>query len=154
MKSMLWLFLLALVVPTVAHASSSADFSNSGGTLAGSNSGLNLSGSTLVAVNGLSGLGLVTGNLGSVTFSTGALTGGSLQMGGTFAILCYYWKRLRRYSQWNDVYWHLHRAADLDADYAGEWDAQLHVDGRFERHVGAYRSDGAGRHGGVDGERG
>jgi len=85
MKSMLWLFLLALAVPTVAHASSSADFSNSGGTLAGSNSGLSLSGSTLVAVNGLSGLGLVTGNLGSVAFSTGALTGGSLQMGGTFA---------------------------------------------------------------------
>jgi hypothetical protein len=39
----------------------------------------------LIAVNGLGG-GLITGNdLGSLTFSTGALTTGSLQMGGTFA---------------------------------------------------------------------
>jgi hypothetical protein len=30
-------------------------------------------------------LGLVTGNLGSVTFNTGALTSGSFDMGGTFA---------------------------------------------------------------------
>jgi hypothetical protein len=36
-------------------------------------------------VNGLSGGGLITGNLGSVSFSTGALSSGSLQMGGTFA---------------------------------------------------------------------
>jgi len=40
----------------------------------------------LIAVNGLNGGGLITGNdLGSVSFSTGALTSGSLQMGGTFA---------------------------------------------------------------------
>jgi hypothetical protein len=39
----------------------------------------------LAAVNGLNGGGLITGNLGTVTFSTGALASGSLQMGGTFA---------------------------------------------------------------------
>jgi hypothetical protein len=53
--------------------------------LSGSSAGLTLSGSELIAVNGLNGLGLVTGDLGSVSFSTGALASGSLQMGGTFA---------------------------------------------------------------------
>ena len=84
MKRVLWLTVLALALPLTAFADS-VDFTNSGGILAGSNSGLSLTGSALIAVNGLSGLGLVTGsNLGSVSFSTGALTG-SLQMGGTFA---------------------------------------------------------------------
>ena len=47
---------------------------------------MTLAGSELIAANGLNGLGLVTGDLGSVSFSTGALmAGGSLQMGGTFA---------------------------------------------------------------------
>jgi hypothetical protein len=85
MKRVLWLTVLALALPLTAFADS-VDFTNSGGILAGSNSGLSLTGSALIAVNGLSGLGLVTGsNLGSVSFSTSALTGGSLQMGGTFA---------------------------------------------------------------------
>jgi len=81
---MLWLLLLALAL-RVAGFASSVDFTNSAGTLSGSNAGLSLSGSTLIAVNGLDGLGLVTGNLGSVAFSTAALSSGSLQMGGTFA---------------------------------------------------------------------
>ncbi len=85
MKRMLLIALLALALPLVAFASDSIDFTNSGGTLSGSNSGLTLTGSELIAVNGLNSLGLVTGSLGSVTFSTGALTSGSLQMGGTFA---------------------------------------------------------------------
>ena len=86
MKKMFLLAVLALAVPTALFAGSSVDFSNSGGTLSGSNSGLTLSGSVLVAVNGLNGGGLITGsNLGSVTFQTGALTSGSLAMGGTFA---------------------------------------------------------------------
>jgi hypothetical protein len=76
---------LALALPLTAFADS-VDFTNSGGILAGCNSGLSLTGSSLIAVNGLNGLGLVTGsNLGSVSFTTGALSGGSLQMGGTFA---------------------------------------------------------------------
>jgi len=47
---------------------------------------LTLSGSALIAVNGLNGMGLVTGSLGTVSFSTGALmAGGDLQNGGMFA---------------------------------------------------------------------
>jgi hypothetical protein len=85
MKRVLWLVLLTLALPMAAFANSSVDFTNSSGTLSGTSAGLSLSGSTLIAVNGLSGLGLVTGNLGSVSFSTAALSSGSLQMGGTFA---------------------------------------------------------------------
>jgi hypothetical protein len=84
MQRSLLLVLLALALPMAAFASSSVDFTNSSGTLSGSSAGLSLSGSTLIAVNGLDGLGLVTGNLGTLTFSTAALTSGSLQMGGTF----------------------------------------------------------------------
>ena len=85
MKRMFWMVLLALALPMSAFAGSSVDFTNSGGTLSGSSAGLSLSGSELIAVNGLNGMGLVTGDLGSVSFTTGALTSGSLQMGGTFA---------------------------------------------------------------------
>ena len=86
MKKMLLLAVLALALPTAVFAGSGVDYTNSGGTLSGTSSGLSLSGSVLVAVNGLNGGGLITGNnLGSLEFSTGALTSGSLQMGGTFA---------------------------------------------------------------------
>lgn len=86
MKKILLLAVLALALPTAVFAGSSVDFTNSGGTLSGSSSGLTLSGSVLVAVNGLNGGGLISGNnLGSVGFTTGALTSGSLQQGGTFA---------------------------------------------------------------------
>ena len=83
MKQFAWLLLLTLALP-VAGFANSVDFTNSGGTLSGGNSGLSLSGSTLIAINAPP-LGLITGNLGSVTFSTGALSAGSLQTGGTFA---------------------------------------------------------------------
>jgi len=83
MKQFAWLLLLTLALP-VAGFANSVDFTNSGGTLSGGNSGLSLSGSTLIAINAPP-LGLITGNLGSVTFSTGALSTGSLQTGGTFA---------------------------------------------------------------------
>ncbi len=85
MKRILMLALLALALPMAAFATNSVDFTNSGGTLSGSSAGLSLSGSELIAVNGLNGLGLVTGDLGSVSFTTAGLTSGSLQMGGTFA---------------------------------------------------------------------
>lgn len=83
MKQIVWLLLLTLALPVAASATS-VDFTNSGGTLSGGNSGLSLTGSTLIAINGPP-LGLITGDFGSVTFSTGALSSGSLQMGGTFA---------------------------------------------------------------------
>jgi PEP-CTERM motif len=85
MKRMVLMAVLALALP-VAGFASSVDFTNSGGTLAGTNAGLSLTGSTLIAVNGLGGGALVTGNLGTITFSTGALMGkGSLQNGAKFA---------------------------------------------------------------------
>jgi len=85
-KKLLLLAVLALALPIAAFASGGVDFTNSGGTLTGTSSGLSLSGSVLIAVNGLNGGGLITGsNLGSLTFSTGALTSGSLTLGGTFA---------------------------------------------------------------------
>ena len=78
------LLLLCLMLPSLSFATSSTDFSNSGGTLSGTSAGLSLTGSTLIAVIGFNGGGLVTGDLGTVSFSTGALSSGSLQMGGTF----------------------------------------------------------------------
>lgn len=77
--------LACLMIPAASFADSSVDFSNSGGTLTGSSSGFSLSGSTLIAIIGGSGGGMVTGDLGTVAFTTGALTSGSLQMGGTLA---------------------------------------------------------------------
>ncbi len=85
MKRMLWMVLLALALPMMAFADNSVDFTNSSGTLSGSSAGLSLSGSELIAVNGLNGMGLITGDLGTLSFSTGGLTGGNLQMGATFA---------------------------------------------------------------------
>jgi hypothetical protein len=86
MKKTLLLAVLALALPTAVFAGSSVDYTNSGGILSGSSSGLTLSESTLIAVKGLSGGGLITGNdLGSVGLGTGALLTGSLADGGTFA---------------------------------------------------------------------
>jgi hypothetical protein len=86
MRRIVLLAVLALALPMAAFASSSVDFTNSGGTLAGTNAGLTLTGSTLIAVNGLNGMGLITGNnLGTLTLTTGALATGDLQNGGTFA---------------------------------------------------------------------
>ena len=85
-KKVLLLAVLALALPAAAFASSQVDFTNMGGTLSGTNAGLTLTGSTLIAVQGLNGGGLIVGsNLGSVSFTTGALASGSLQSGGTFA---------------------------------------------------------------------
>ena len=83
MKRIVLMALLAMALPLAAFAGS-VDFTNSGGVLSGSASGLSLTGSELIAVNGLNGGGLITGGLGGVSFSTGALTSGSLQMGGSF----------------------------------------------------------------------
>ena len=86
LKKVALLVALTMMIPLAAFAGSQVDFTNSGGTLVGSNSGLSLSNSTLIAVNGLNGGSLVAGiNLGSFSFSTGALLTGSLQNGGTFA---------------------------------------------------------------------
>jgi len=78
----LFTLLLALSLPILA---SSVDFSNSGGTLSGTSAGLSVTGSMLIAVAEPTIGKLFTGNLGTVSFSTGALSGGSLEMGGSFA---------------------------------------------------------------------
>ena len=84
MKKLVLLAVLALALPTAVFASSNIDYTNSGGNLSGSASGLSLSGSVLIAVN--SSAGLITGSdLGSVSFQTGSLLSGSLKKGGTFA---------------------------------------------------------------------
>ena len=79
------LVLACLVFSTFAYGKSDTDFSNGGGTLSGATTGLALTSSRLISVTGYPGVGSVSGNLGSVSFTTDALTGGSLQMGGTFA---------------------------------------------------------------------
>ena len=83
MKRIVLLFLLALALPMAAFASNSFDFTNAGGTLSGSSAGLTLSGSTLIAM-GNGGMP-ITGDLGTLTFSTAALSSGDLQQGATFS---------------------------------------------------------------------
>lgn len=83
MKHALWLVLFALVVPLASFADS-VGFTNSGGTLTGSNSGFALSSSEVIAINGLNGMGLVTGNLGTLSFTTGSLISGNLSSSATF----------------------------------------------------------------------
>lgn len=83
MRRVILMALLALALPVAAFATSSVDFTNSGGTLVGTSSGMSLSGSTLIAF-GVNGVTKTTGNLGTLSFTTGALTG-SLATGGTFA---------------------------------------------------------------------
>jgi hypothetical protein len=85
MKSATLAVLLSCFALTTLATASNVDFSNGGGTLSGTNAGLSLSGSTLIAVTGFNGGGMITGNLGTVYFSTGALASGSLDVGGTFA---------------------------------------------------------------------
>jgi len=80
-----FLVVSCLVLTNSAHARSIIDFSNSGGTLSGSSAGFTLTGSTLIAVDGMSGGVIRDGDLGTVSFTTGALTSGSLAQGATFA---------------------------------------------------------------------
>ena len=83
MKHLFSLVVVVLLLPTALFANSTAntDFGNIGGTITStSDGGLTLTGSTLTSFNGIVG-----NDLGSVTFTTGALTSGSLQAGGTFA---------------------------------------------------------------------
>lgn len=86
MKRMVLIALLAMALPMAAFANSSVDFTNHGGILSGSSMGLSLAGSELIDVSGFGGLGLVQGDLGTLSFSTGAmLAGGSLETGASFA---------------------------------------------------------------------
>jgi hypothetical protein len=83
MKRILLMAALSLALPMAAFAGN-VDFTNTGGTLTGTSAGLTLTGSELTVVDGLGG-SIVTGGLGSVSFTTGSLASGSLTTGGTFA---------------------------------------------------------------------
>jgi PEP-CTERM motif len=87
MKRILVLAVLALALPMAVFASSSIDYSNSGGKLTASASGgLTLSGSDLSEIRYFpSGTTSCSSGCGTVSFTTGALLSGSLAMGGTFA---------------------------------------------------------------------
>jgi PEP-CTERM motif-containing protein len=87
MRRALLLILLCLALPLAASASS-IDLSSSGGTImASATTGLSLSGDVLTKFGAISG-----SNLGTVTFTTGALAtgdvtnGGTIGPGGTFTI--------------------------------------------------------------------
>jgi hypothetical protein len=85
MKRIVLMVVLVLALPLAAFAGN-VDFTNTGGTLTGTSAGLTLTGSALTIVDGLGGLGLVSGgDLGGLSFTTGALTSGNLTTGATFA---------------------------------------------------------------------
>lgn len=79
MKKLVLLALLALALPMVAFADNSIDFTNAGGTLTGSSSGLSLTDSTLVKIGNTLG-----SNLGTLSFTTGSIASGNLSTGATF----------------------------------------------------------------------
>jgi PEP-CTERM motif-containing protein len=89
MRRMLWMILLALALPITAWANSSnVIFQNTGGNISvggtKAHPTLQLSNSTLTSFTGLNGT-TITGSLGTVKFTTGALLSGSLGTSGTFA---------------------------------------------------------------------
>lgn len=87
MKRIVWLILLTCALPLSAFAGSQGvDFGNTGGTISGNSAGLTLSGSNLTTVVNM-GLGTCSTATpcGSLGFTTGALTSGSVVTGGTFA---------------------------------------------------------------------
>jgi len=96
MKRMVLMALLALALPVAAFANGGeVDFSIQNGTLIGGATGLSLSGTEISMIDGLNGLGMLTGDVGSITLTTGKLTSGSLTCGdgecgtlgnGTFVI--------------------------------------------------------------------
>jgi len=73
---------IVFTFPLLALANSN-DFQDSGGQITTNGTSLTLSGSSLSTVN-MNGIS-ASGNLGSVSFTTGSLMSGSLQLGGTFA---------------------------------------------------------------------
>ncbi len=84
MRRLHLLVLLVVSLPIATWANSvPIVFGNSGGTLTTNGSTISLSSSTLT---GFSGLGLnLTGTLGTLKFTTGALTSGNLGVAGTLA---------------------------------------------------------------------
>jgi len=89
MRKILWMMLLTLALPVTAWANSSnVIFQNTGGNVSvggtKAHPTLQLSNSTLTSFTGLNGT-TITGSLGTVKFTTGALLSGNLGTSGTFA---------------------------------------------------------------------
>jgi|SRR5215468_6462793 len=82
MRRVVLLAVLVLSLPIAAFADN-IDFNASHGTLTGSSSGLQLTGSTLIGITGA--FGNPTGNLGAVSFTTGAFISGDVTAGGTLS---------------------------------------------------------------------
>jgi hypothetical protein len=82
MKVTLLLIVLALALPLTAFADGIV-LTNQFGTIAISNAGITSTGSELMRFNGI--VAASGHSLGSVSFSTGALTSGSISAGGTFS---------------------------------------------------------------------
>jgi hypothetical protein len=87
MKQVLFVALLALALPLAAFANSQQDFNASGGNVGVSSSGVTYFSSTdnLTEVLGWKGGGSLAGDLGSMSFSTGALLS-TLKIGSTTMI--------------------------------------------------------------------
>jgi hypothetical protein len=88
MRKILWIALLSLALPMAAWANSSnLVFQNTGGriTVGGTNAhpSLQLTNSVLTSFTGVNGV-TQAGTLGTVNFSTGVLSSGSLGTSGTF----------------------------------------------------------------------
>lgn len=84
MKSIAFLSVVILAL-TLSASAGGVNFTNNGGTLAGTSAGLSLTGSELTQLVGLNGNGGVSGDLGTVTFTTGEMLSGNLITGGTFS---------------------------------------------------------------------
>lgn len=87
MKRAICTAFLAIILPVAAFAnSSSMVFQNQGGkvVLSPGQTSFRISNSTLVSFTNFSGV-TSTGNVGTVSFTTGTLSSGSLGFGGTFA---------------------------------------------------------------------
>lgn len=82
MRRVVALALLALTLPMAAWASG-IDLTNKFGTISISDSGITSKGSELTSFNGI--VAPKGHSLGTVSFSTGALTSGSIAAGGTFS---------------------------------------------------------------------
>jgi hypothetical protein len=82
MRRVVVLALLALALPIAAWADG-IDLTNQYGSISISNAGISSTQSQLTSFNGI--VAPAGHSLGSVSFSTGALTSGSLRWGGTFS---------------------------------------------------------------------
>jgi hypothetical protein len=95
MRRVILIAVLALALPMAAFATSQVDYTNSAGTLTGTSSGMSLTGSMIISYGPAGSPPTKTGNLGTLSFSTGALLSGSLDgktgsatfgSGGSFTI--------------------------------------------------------------------